>query len=97
MPETIQIKLIVTGRVQGVFFRAETKKAADRLGINGYVKNLSDGSVEAMIQGYPPIIAQMIEWCNKGPAASKVDQVITEEIEHSTGQSGAFDKFEIRY
>ncbi len=97
MSNNILIKIIVSGRVQGVFFRAETKKTADRLGINGYVKNLSDGSVEAMFKGDPSIVAQMIKWCNKGSAASKVEQVITKEIDQVNEQSENFDKFEIRY
>ncbi len=97
MPETIQIKLIITGRVQGVFFRAKTKKTADRLGIKGYVKNLLDGSVEAMLKGDSSIVAKMVEWCSKGPSASRVDHIISKKIEQSTEQSGDFYKFEIRY
>ncbi|MCP4670960.1 MAG: acylphosphatase [Desulfobacula sp.] len=96
MPDNILIKLIITGRVQGVFFRAETKKTADRLGINGYVKNLSDGSVEAMLQGDSSIVARMIQWCNKGPAASLVSH-IEQSIEQENEQSNGFNKFEIRY
>jgi acylphosphatase len=102
---TIQIKLNITGRVQGVFFRVKTKKTADKLGILGYVKNLADGSVEAMIQGNPSIIEQMIQWCNQGPSASQVDKVTTENIQQAEKQNNErefeqylnFDNFEIRY
>ncbi len=93
MTDNIQIKLVITGRVQGVFFRAETKKTADRLGINGYVKNLSDGSVEAVIKGDPASVSQMIEWCRKGPAISKVQSVKTEEISSVLN----FNTFDVRY
>jgi acylphosphatase len=81
MSDKIQIKVTVNGRVQGVFYRAETKHAADKLGIKGYVKNLPSGSVEAVFEGNKPIVFQMIEWCNKGPDASKVENVQTKEIE----------------
>ena len=93
IPDNIQIKLVITGRVQGVFFRAETKKTADRLGINGYVKNLSDGSVEAVIKGDQASVSQMIEWCRKGPAISKVKSVKTEEI----SSVSHFNTFDVRY
>ncbi|MCK5099842.1 MAG: acylphosphatase, partial [Desulfobacteraceae bacterium] len=68
MPDKIQIKVVVKGRVQGVFFRVETKNTADRLGLNGYVKNLSNGSVEAVFEGDQQAVTQMVEWCHKGPA-----------------------------
>lgn len=93
MTDNIQIKLVITGRVQGVFFRAETKKTADRLGINGYVKNLSDGSVEAVIKGDPASVSQMTEWCRKGSAISKVQSVKTEEISSVSN----FNTFDVRY
>ena len=93
MTDNIQIKLVITGRVQGVFFRAETKKAADRLGISGYVKNLSDGSVEAVIKGDQASVSQMIAWCRKGPAISKVQSVKMEEISSVSD----FNTFDVRY
>lgn len=88
-----QIKVIISGRVQGVFYRAHTKDTADRLGIKGYVKNSSDGSVEAVFEGEQPVITQMMEWCHKGPAAAKVDHVLAEKTEASSN----FETFEIRY
>jgi acylphosphatase len=93
MNDNIQIKAIITGRVQGVFFRAKTKREAMKLGIQGYVKNLANGSVEAVFQAEPLKISQMIKWCNKGPAASSVEHVLTEQIEHVIN----FDGFTIRY
>ncbi|MBW2654349.1 MAG: acylphosphatase [Deltaproteobacteria bacterium] len=93
MPGKIQIKVIVKGRVQGVFFRANTKDTADRLGIKGYVKNLPNGSVEAVFEGEQSAVTQMMEWCHKGPVASKVEHVMTEKAEASSN----FEIFEIRY
>ena len=88
-----QVKVIISGRVQGVFYRARTKNTADRLGIKGYVKNLPNGSVEAVFQGEQPTVTQMIEWCHKGPAASKVDHVQAKETKILSN----FETFEIRY
>ncbi len=93
MTEKQQIKLNITGRVQGVFYRAETQKQADKLGIKGYVKNLANGSVEAVIEGEPSVVSQMIEWCRKGPAISKVNSVETQEI----SSNSSYSTFEVRY
>jgi acylphosphatase len=79
MPNKTQSKVIITGRVQGVFFRAHTKKTADRLGIKGYVKNLANGSVEAVFEADQIAVSQMIAWCRKGPSLSRVKHVKTEE------------------
>lgn len=93
MADKIQIKVIIKGRVQGVFFRARTKDTADKLGIKGYVKNLPDGSVEAVIEGYNPVVTQMLDWCNKGPAAARVENVRVEPIDVLSN----FETFMIRY
>jgi len=93
MTTKTQIKVIVSGRVQGVFYRAKTKNTADRLGVKGYVKNLPDGSVEAVFEGEHLVVSQMIEWCRKGPAAAKVEHVLTEKAETLS----KFSSFEIRY
>ena len=87
------IKVTIQGRVQKVFFRAETKRAADRLNLTGYVKNLADGSVEAFFQGEKTKVLQMVEWCHKGPRASRVDKVLEEPALALT----QCDTFEIRY
>jgi len=93
MPETIQIKVIVKGRVQGVFYRAHTQRQADRLGVKGYVKNLPDRSVEAVFKGDPQSVSQMVKWCHKGPAASNVEDVLTQNQKDLSN----FKNFEIRY
>ncbi len=88
-----QVKVIVSGRVQGVFFRAHTQKTADSLGLKGYVKNLANGDVEAVFEGEKPALTQMIAWCKKGPAAARVDKIRSKEIPEITG----FETFEIKY
>jgi acylphosphatase len=89
----IQIKLVITGRVQGVFFRASTKNEAAKTGVKGYVKNLADGSVQAVFQGDKLSVTKMIDWCHKGPAAARVDNILTQETEKISDFSG----FEIQY
>jgi acylphosphatase len=71
----IKIKVIISGRVQGVFFRLNTKKKADELELSGWVKNTKDGKVEAIFEGDERYIYKMIEWCSKGPSNSKVTKV----------------------
>lgn len=93
MLKTIQIKVNVNGRVQGVYYRAETKKAADKLGVTGYVKNLPDGSVEAVFKGNAPLVEKMIEWCHNGSENAKVDQVSKKNIDSLED----FSAFEVRY
>jgi len=93
MTQKIQIRAKITGRVQGVFFRAKTKQEADRIGIKGWVKNLFDGSVEAVFEGDLEKVAQMTDWCKKGPHLSRVDHVYTET---ETTLSG-FETFDIMY
>ncbi len=87
------VKVIIKGRVQGVFYRAETKRAADLLNLTGYVKNREDGSVEALFQGEEAAVNKMIQWSHTGPRASRVDQVLQEPAQPLSG----CDRFEIRY
>jgi acylphosphatase len=68
--------LFISGRVQGVGFRASTEVEAERLGgIVGWVKNLADGRVEAVIQGPKDKVEALVRWCHKGPAAAIVEKV----------------------
>lgn len=67
--------VFVSGRVQGVFFRAFTKRRAQQLGITGWVSNLPDGRVEMVFEGDEEDIRKMIEWIKKGPPAAKVEGV----------------------
>lgn len=74
------IRLIIKGKVQGVFFRATAKEQADSLGINGQVRNLPDRNVEIIASGTEDQIEQMIAWCRVGPDRAVVEDVIIEEL-----------------
>jgi len=66
---------IISGRVQGVFFRMETKRAADGLGVSGRVKNLKDGTVEAVFEGEQDRVDAVLDWCRQGPPRAEVTDV----------------------
>jgi acylphosphatase len=68
----------VSGRVQGVFFRAETRDRARSLGIAGWVRNAEDGSVEAIFEGEDEKVESMLAWCRRGPEGAYVDAVDVE-------------------
>lgn len=87
-----QVYLKITGRVQGVFFRAHTKKQADQLGITGWVINSDDGSVEVLAQGEQSALENFILWCKKGPDSSRVEKI---EIQKSLGLN-KFNEFNIK-
>ena len=65
----------IAGRVQGVGFRESCRREARRLGVAGTVRNLGDGSVEAVFEGPAPAVEQMIAWCHHGPRSSHVRSV----------------------
>lgn len=77
--DMICIHILVSGRVQGVWYRAFTKEAAERHDINGWVKNLDDGRVEALAIGEKEKIADFIDELKKGPKASRVDSIEAKE------------------
>ncbi len=81
----------VTGRVQGVFFRATTQETARRHGVDGWVRNLADGRVEAVFEGPPDAVEAMVEFCHGGSPAADVRDVSV-EWESPRGLSG----FEVR-
>lgn len=76
-----QVSLNVSGRVQGVWFRVETKRKADYLGVFGSVKNMVDGTVYIEACGSNQQIDHSIEWCKKGPPLSRVDHIEMKNIE----------------
>jgi acylphosphatase len=67
--------LKIFGRVQGVWFRGWTVDQAEELGLDGWVRNVSDGSVEALVAGAPSSVSEMIARCRKGPSTASVDKV----------------------
>ena len=70
--------MIITGRVQGVYFRESTREIAERLGVVGWIKNLPDGKVEALFQGSPDAVESCVEFCRQGPAMANVEGVVVE-------------------
>ena len=77
----IRRRIIVRGRVQGVFFRASPEEEARLLGVSGWVRNLADGSVEAAFEGPDEAVEKIIAWCRKGPPHAKVERLeVFEEI-----------------
>ncbi|HHW19547.1 MAG TPA: acylphosphatase [Thermodesulfovibrio thiophilus] len=83
--------LFISGKVQGVFFRAFTKEVADSLGLKGWVRNLTDGRVEAVFEGEEKKINLAIQRCKQGPPAAIVDN-----IEVIWEQPEGYQYFEIR-
>ena len=73
------IRCVVAGRVQGVNYRAATARQAERLALDGWVKNLADGSVEVVAAGDAPAIAELASWLWSGPPAARVSAVHVEE------------------
>jgi acylphosphatase len=75
------IHLFVHGRVQGVFFRAKTQKTAEGLGLTGWVRNCSDGSVEIHAEGSREKLEELIAWCRKGPPLASVSNIDLDWVE----------------
>ena len=71
--------LLISGRVQGVCFRHFTCQTARKNNVTGWVRNLADGRVEAVLEGEKEAVEATIAWCRKGPEMANVDQVIIEE------------------
>ena len=76
--------LRIHGRVQGVWYRASAQAEASRLGLAGWVRNRSDGSVEALVAGPAPALDQLVAWARRGPPAARVAEVNWEAVEPPT-------------
>ncbi|HLO78871.1 MAG TPA: acylphosphatase [Magnetospirillum sp.] len=72
------LRVLIEGRVQGVWYRGWTVEAAQGLGLHGWVRNLTDGRVEAVFLGAPEVVDAMVEACRKGPPAARVSSVTVE-------------------
>ena len=88
-----RVQLRITGLVQGVFFRAHTQDQARRLGLQGWVRNRADGSVEALAEGPEDALRQLVGWCRRGSPSSVVEEVQEEWSEAQGGLTG----FSVRY
>jgi acylphosphatase len=89
----VRAHVFVNGRVQGIFFRQETKHEADRRGVSGWVRNLSDGRVEAVFEGEEEAVKALIEFCKRGPPMARVTNVDLAWENYK----GEFDGFRIKY
>jgi len=85
--------IVVSGRVQGVFFRSETQDEANRRNVSGWVRNLPDGRVEAVFEGEKEDVDRLIEFCRRGPPGAQVSKVDVQWEDYV----GEFRGFKIRY
>ncbi len=93
MEDKARAHAVISGRVQGVCFRLETRAEAERHGVSGWVKNLADGNVEAVFEGDRKDVDLVLEWCRQGPPISKVTNVEVQQEDFT----GKFEGFEITY
>ena len=84
------IHIIIKGKVQGVFYRVTAKKAADNLGINGWIKNTKSGNVELKASGEKEALDKLVEWCRMGPR-----EAVVTKVEVTAVNEEAFDSFSI--
>lgn len=75
-----RVKILVSGRVQGVYFRVFTQNKAKHFGLKGTVRNLPDGRVEIIAEAEHPVMEKFIKWCHKGPVTARVDNVEIDEL-----------------
>lgn len=93
MAEKVRAHVVVTGRVQGVYFRYATREEASMRGVKGWVRNLRDGRVEAVFEGAKEQVDELIDFCHHGPPPAKISSVeVTRE-----DYTGDFKDFSIRY
>jgi len=83
----VRAHVFVSGKVQGVYYRANTRDAARERGVDGWVRNLDDGRVEAVFEGPEDAVAELAEWCHEGSPAAEVDDV-TVEYGDPEGENG---------
>lgn len=95
MAEKKQAKLIIKGKVQGVFFRDFAKQNANKMGLTGWAKNRRDGALSVLVQGDKDKIKEFTKLCKKGPMMAKVDDVFVEWQE--TAPDEGLERFDIRY
>ena len=81
-------RLIVRGRVQGVGYRDALIRCATALGVAGWVRNRSDGTVEALVQGEADAVARLREWCRGGPPAARVTEIATVAVDADPAITG---------
>ena len=88
-----RVRLFVKGRVQGVFFRQALKVMSKKNNVYGWVRNLKNGSVEAVLEGDDIAVSSIVEWCHAGPANARVEDILIKNEKFK----GEFSKFEVLY
>jgi acylphosphatase len=88
-----RVHVFVRGTVQGVFFRSETRNEAKKRNVRGWVRNLPDGSVEALFEGEATNVKALVKFCGHGPK----DAIVTDTEVWWEDYKGEFDRFEMRY
>lgn len=83
-----RVRILVSGRVQGVWFRASARDRAVALGVDGWTRNLADGRVELEAEGAPDAIEAFLLWCHEGPSGARVDAVAVATLEPAGGPAG---------
>ena len=91
MEEKVMVHIFISGRAQGVFFRDGMRKQAQKLGIFGWVRNLEDGRVEAVLEGEKEKVEKILEWAKKGPMFARVDNIDIQWQEYKN----EFQNFEV--
>ena len=84
-----RVRLLVSGTVQGVWFRESMKQEAELLGVQGWVRNLVDGRVEAVLEGDRAAVDRLVAWCHRGPPAAKVEHIAVQG-EEAVGDLSSF-------
>ena len=93
LKDMVRAHVFISGRVQGVCFRAYTQNQAASFKLTGWVKNCSDGSVEAVFEGSREAVEDMVSWCGQGPLGAFVDKVNVQWLEYI----GEYDGFGVTY
>ncbi|HEY3700717.1 MAG TPA: acylphosphatase [Acidimicrobiales bacterium] len=84
----VRRRVLVSGRVQGVFFRDDCRREAVGAGVDGWVRNRPDGRVEAVFEGEPDAVERLVSWCRRGPPSAGVTAI--EAFEEEPGQEEGF-------
>ena len=92
MGDRTRAHVFVSGRVQGVYYRATTREQATDRGVDGWVRNLDDGRVEAVFEGSAEAVEAMVEWCHEGSSRARVEDV---DVTHEYPEG--LDGFEVRW
>ena len=88
----IRARLLVQGRVQGVGYRANTRRMANKLNLKGWVRNLRNGDVELLVEGHEVEVDRLIAWCHRGPTSAYISKVRIDKSE----ATGEFDRFAVK-